>query len=177
MNSEITPNQKRNRALVAALAASLCSVPTLAQDYGPDGAARLGAAPTRGELELYVNGSPVLRGNMPFLVMDGAVMVPLRFVAENLGGAVDWNADQRKVTIDRGARDLEMKVGSTRAVMGGQPQTMRVGPVLRQGRVLVPLKEVARFFEATVQYNAQTRTAFITAPSGAGAGRSAASAQ
>jgi len=35
----------------------------------------------------------------PMVVPPGRTLVPLRFVAENLGCKVDWNANEKKITI------------------------------------------------------------------------------
>ncbi|WP_308637640.1 stalk domain-containing protein [Paenibacillus silvisoli] len=51
-----------------------------------------------GKIQLWVNGKQALAGtkllplNAPPKIVDGAVLVPLRFVADQLGASVDYNA-------------------------------------------------------------------------------------
>lgn len=45
-----------------------------------------------------VNGKQVTL-EVPATSVEGRTMVPVRFVAENLGAKVDWNGDTRQVTI------------------------------------------------------------------------------
>nr|WP_282432897.1 stalk domain-containing protein [Pelotomaculum propionicicum] len=35
----------------------------------------------------------------PIIVEPGRTMLPLRFIAENLGSKVDWDAGQKEVTV------------------------------------------------------------------------------
>lgn len=46
----------------------------------------------------YINGKKIMLNQSP-TIKDGKTMVPLRFVAEGLGAEVDWNADNRIVSI------------------------------------------------------------------------------
>jgi hypothetical protein len=45
-----------------------------------------------------VDGRPITL-DVPAMLMTGRVMVPLRFMAESLGGAVTWDAEQRMVRV------------------------------------------------------------------------------
>jgi hypothetical protein len=49
-------------------------------------------------VKIFVNGTQVYSDVAPFIV-DGRVMVPLRFVSEALGCRVDWNGNTRSVHI------------------------------------------------------------------------------
>jgi hypothetical protein len=113
-----------------------------------------------------VNGRPVQRDMTPRTI-NGTVMVPIRFVAEYLGASVDWRPDQRLVEVMRGRDRLVMTVGTTRAMLNGEGRAMSMPPVIVGGRTLLPLREVARFFNADVQYNPSTRTVFVNTPGGA----------
>jgi hypothetical protein len=134
--------------------------------------------PGRGDVEinkvggthsLYVNGRPVQRDMQPRTI-GGAVMVPVRFVAEYLGGSVHWEPRERRVRIENGKDEMTLNVGTTRATVNGFGRALRQSVVIRGGRTLLPLGEVARFFNAGVNYNAQTRTVFITTPGGSAGG-------
>ena len=46
-----------------------------------------------------VNGRRVMMDAPPF-IQDGRTLIPVRFISENLGYKVDWNADTQTVTIN-----------------------------------------------------------------------------
>jgi hypothetical protein len=45
-----------------------------------------------------VNGDPVVVDPAPYIV-SGRTVVPLRFVSENLGAAVEWESKTQRITI------------------------------------------------------------------------------
>lgn len=117
---------------------------------------------------LVVNGRSVQRDMTP-RVIGGVVMVPLRFVAEYLGANVHYERDKGRVWVLRERRKITMDVGTNRATVNGEGRALSQPPVIRGGRTLIPLREVARFFDAQVDYNPQTRVVNITTPGAAGA--------
>jgi hypothetical protein len=58
-----------------------------------------------GDRTAIVNGAPVSM-DVPAEIMDGATMVPLRFVSENLGANVRWNEKDQTVEIATGDYDV-----------------------------------------------------------------------
>lgn len=48
----------------------------------------------------YVNGNPVILES-PAFIRDMRTYTPLRFIAENLGVDVDWNGDEKKISITK----------------------------------------------------------------------------
>lgn len=115
---------------------------------------------------LVVNGRSVQRDMTPRTI-GGTVMVPLRFVAEYLGATVHWERDTGRVWVLRERRRFTMSAGSTRATVNGEGRALSQAPVIRGRRLLIPLREVARFFDAQVDYNPQTRVVNITTAGGA----------
>lgn len=63
---------------------------------------------TLGELSGMVNGSPVDLDAAAKLV-NGHVLIPLRFVNEALGAQVEWNAENKQVQIKTPAKESEIK--------------------------------------------------------------------
>lgn len=127
---------------------------------------RRGLSRRAAETRLMVNGRPA-EGDAGPVTVNGQVMVPLRFVAQYLGGQVEWLPEERMAKVMRGPQTFSMTVGSTRAMRNTTPVALPSPPVMREGRTYIPLREVGRFFEAAVNYNAQTRTVFVTAPTAA----------
>ncbi len=49
--------------------------------------------------EAVVNGNTVVLDNAPYINSNGTTMVPLRFISEALGAKVEWNGEDRIITI------------------------------------------------------------------------------
>lgn len=140
----------------------------------PDGVGDITIRKVGPTQNMMVNGRPVNR-DMTARMVRGTVMVPIRFVSEYLGGQVEWEPRQRQVRILQGRRNMTMNVGTTRGTVNGEGRALSAAPVIAGGRTLVPLQEIARFFNADVRYNASTRTVFVNtlgmgAPATAGEG-------
>lgn len=129
----------------------------------PTGTTARGATPT-----LMLNGRPVNLDVAPTMVGD-VVMVPIRFMSETLGFKVDWNGATKQIRIQRlGGEDrvTVLTVGSTRAQVNAEPRTLTQSPVVLAGRTLIPLREVARFYDAQINYNPNSRVVFVSTPGG-----------
>ena len=49
---------------------------------------------------LQINGQTIQPAVAPILA-EGTTLVPIRVVSENLGATVDWNNDERSITINK----------------------------------------------------------------------------
>lgn len=71
-----------------------------------------------------VNGQSVTLA-MPVLNVEGRTMIPLRFFAEQLGLAVEWEGESRTVLLSSGSRVVSRDTGRTETV--SREATRRVG--------------------------------------------------
>lgn len=81
----------------------------------------------------------------------GTVYVPLRFVADELGGMI-VPGNNKAVIISKDVISLSITAGSTAAFKNQQPFTLAAAPRLVNGRMLVPLRVLSEVFEANVAY-------------------------
>jgi len=115
-----------------------------------------------GAIEIFVNGGRVNTDVAPFIDSNNRTLVPLRFVAESLGAAVHWNGNEKKVTIVQNSHHIELVVGMTSAKLNGHVFQMDTSPVIKGGRVMVPLRFVSERLGCQVAWNAQQKAVFIT---------------
>jgi hypothetical protein len=90
--------------------------------------------------------------------------VPIRAVAEGLGGSASFDAKTGTVVVVRGTDVLKMRVGDTHAKLNGNKMTLRKAPFLVRGRAMVGLNVVKRAFGSVVAYDAHERTIDVTTP-------------
>jgi len=98
----------------------------------------------------------------PFINADNRTMVPIRFVSNALGGAVEWQADSQTVQIKHDGEILFLTVGEKFARRGNERIDIDTSAVIIGGRTMVPLRFVSECLGAHVYWNADKRKVFIT---------------
>ncbi|WP_051533976.1 S41 family peptidase [Desulfitibacter alkalitolerans] len=106
-----------------------------------------------GEKGMWVDGRFVPLNEAPYLNRDGVTMIPLRVIAEQLDFKVNYDSKKQKITLNKGDSQLIMWVGKKEALMNGQAKSLQSVPVVKNGTSLVPLRLVAEFFGAQVEWN------------------------
>ncbi|KNY29165.1 copper amine oxidase N-terminal domain-containing protein [Pseudobacteroides cellulosolvens] len=89
-------------------------------------------------------------------------MIPVRFVAENLGCKVDWNSELKVVYINKNGILIELKIGVLEAIADGKVIALDAKAVIKEDRTFVPLRFVSEALGANVEWNGSTRTVYIT---------------
>ena len=93
-------------------------------------------------------------------IINGRVMVPVRFVAESLGFDVVWNSEDRTISIGEDGRIL-LTVGSSSADMDGKEVALDSPPVIDNGFTLIPLSFVAESLGAEISWDPESRQAAV----------------
>ncbi|MBR1970310.1 MAG: hypothetical protein IKA17_08125 [Clostridia bacterium] len=83
-------------------------------------------------------------------IIDGSTYVPIRFIAEALGGDVNYDSATRTITIKGAGTSVSMNVDSTQATVNSAPYELPQLPIIKEGRTLVPLRAVAELFNKKV---------------------------
>ena len=142
----------------AGVAHAQATLPTVTPATASDVAAVVAAADPDA-LSINIDGRNVI-SDPPPLLQQGRTFVPLRGVLENLGAKVDYIASEKRVNIARGAQNVQLFLGTTRAVLDGREVEVEK-PLLINGRAFVPLRAVSELFGLKVAWLAPTRTVAI----------------
>lgn len=86
----------------------------------------------------------------------GEVLVPLRLVAEAMGGKVEWDLGASSVTLTWRGRVTRLTIGSTEAVVGEESVALGQAPVLWLDRTMVAPHVIAQIFGAQVAWDPET---------------------
>ena len=100
-----------------------------------------------------VDGDLVEFRDMQPIMMDYRVMVPVRGVFEKMNANVEWDENQQRVTATRGDEMVRFPINSRQAWVNGKQVTMEAPAIMRNGRVMVPLRFIAEAFHADVRWN------------------------
>ena len=117
-------------------------------------------------IKIYVNGSRVYPDSDPVIIND-RTMVPIRAVAEAMGFSVGWDAPSQCVTMTQGNFDVQVMIGSTWITKYLNGQVSEYGqtdvvPQIINDRTYLPLRAVGEALGATVDWDGNTRSVYIT---------------
>jgi len=95
-------------------------------------------------IPIYIDGKQVAP-DVPPVLRNGRVFVPIRFISENLGAVVYWKDPD--IFIDRAVDVFSLTLGET------EPETsLDVAPFLVNDRTMVPLRYVAEHLFVNIDY-------------------------
>jgi hypothetical protein len=107
-------------------------------------------------VQVTINGSP-LQLDVPPVIINGRVMVPLRAIFEALGATVQWNPVDQSIVATKGNTAIRLQIGSTAAFNNGVQVTLDAAPQIEGGRTLVPVRFVGEALGAEVTWDGTNR--------------------
>ena len=117
---------------------------------------------TLNSLTAYVNGEAKTLDAAPVIKND-RTMLPVRFVAENLGAEVLWDAATQTVTIKSLTTTIEISIGKSFAKVNGNTIILDSPAYIdpANNRTYLPVRAVAENLGATVAWDDATKTATL----------------
>ncbi|MBL0388893.1 copper amine oxidase N-terminal domain-containing protein [Tumebacillus sp. ITR2] len=121
-----------------------------------------------GSAETYWNRTPLKAGTQETTYEDVApyvendrTMVPLRLIAEFLGANVSWEGALNMTLIDKGNDVIGIVEGDKEALVNLKPVQMDVEPVVKNNRMLVPLRFIIENLGGDVKWDETTQSITI----------------
>lgn len=108
-------------------------------------------ASAAGEVSVVINGGHV-QFDQPPLIENDRLLVPVRAVAERLGGQIGWFADTRWVVIVLGDVTVGIQIDNPVMTVNEQPVQLEAVPKIVGDRTLIPLRAVAEAFSCEVEW-------------------------
>lgn len=105
-------------------------------------------------LKAFVNGKEVVMDVTPFRE-KGRALVPVRAVSASLNAEVEWKPETRVVEVVRGDNKIVLYLDSGEAEVNGQKVALETKPVLKNGRVFLPLRFIGEALNTKVDYQEQ----------------------
>ena len=113
-------------------------------------------------LRVVVNGNKVsFPDAQPFIDENGRTQVPVRFVSEALGAKVDWDGDDKKVTLALNSRTVILTIGKRGYEINSQSYQMDTVAILQDSRTFVPIRFVSEALGASVVWDQATKSVYI----------------
>lgn len=107
------------------------------------------------QLEVAYQGVPV-RGDAPSMLVGGTGVTAFRFMFEQAGGKLQWDAKQRRVIARKGDSEVTLTIGSNKAKVGNKDVMMELAAFLFEGRTMVPVRFFEEGLHAQVEWDPQT---------------------
>lgn len=126
------------------------------------GSVGVSAATAEPQVQVNMNGQLVhFPDAQPYLNADQRTMVPVRFIAENLGAEVGWNSEDKIVTILLNETEIKLEIGESTALVNGEEVAFDTASILKEQRTFVPLRFVSETLDCKVLWDEGNRTAVV----------------
>lgn len=112
-------------------------------------------------ITVYVNGEQLLFDVNPITEND-RTLVPMRFIFEALGAAVDWDNDTNTATAVKDDITIQITIDDTAMIKNETKVALDVPARLVEDRTLVPIRAVSEGLGAKVDWEEETKRVLIT---------------
>lgn len=108
------------------------------------------------DVNYSINGEVKKMDAKPFIKND-RTLVPLRFIVEAIGGEVNWDNDNRLVTVNSKGKTIELPIDSKTIKIDGQDVSIDQAAIIKGDRTFVPIRFIAENLDMVVNYINDTR--------------------
>ncbi len=112
-------------------------------------------------LTATVNGEAKTLDAAP-IIRNSRRMLPVRFVAENLGATVGWDDATKTVSVKSPDTTIEIVIGASVAKVNGKEIALDSPAFIENSRTYLPVRVVAENLGAAVAWDDATKTATLT---------------
>lgn len=95
------------------------------------------------------------------VIRNERTMLPSRFIAEALGASVEWNPEERKVTITGDNVTIILTIDSDKAYVNGEEETLDSPAFIENDRTYTPVRFICEKLGASVDWDAQSKKVII----------------
>lgn len=120
-------------------------------------------APQLAGAKVMFEGKELGDAGRPELI-GGVLMVPIKALVEAADGALYWFANDRTARAVTPQADMTVKVGSDKASVNGEPRDLACAPVVKNGRLMVPLNLAADVLGVVVELDPATQQVILRRP-------------
>jgi hypothetical protein len=91
------------------------------------------------------------RGTTPVL-LNSRTLVPIRAIVETIGGSVDWDETEQKITLAANGRLVEMWLERTEILADGESFSIDVAPTTVNDRTMLPVRFVVENLGCQIEW-------------------------
>ncbi|AIG27538.1 LysM peptidoglycan-binding domain-containing protein [Brevibacillus laterosporus] len=94
-------------------------------------------------------------------IVNNRMLVPIRAVSEATKAQVTYQASTKQVVIKTKTNEFTYRVNQKTAWGNGKKHSLDVSPIVKEGRILVPLRSISELLGYQVKYNEQSKVAMV----------------
>lgn len=161
----VNPAQGDNRIIHAAVNGDDCICITddnTAYAYKIEDLKKCWAEYTKDVPYVYLNGVR-LAFDTPPVIENGVTFMPLRYLLETAGAAVDWNEETRTALIDYNNISIEITENSDTAYINGAACAMGSCAKISDNKMMIPLRFVTEGLGFSVEWDQNENSIYINA--------------
>lgn len=108
------------------------------------------------DVNYSINGQGKKMDAKPFIKND-RTLVPLRFIVEAIGGEVNWDNDNRLVTVNSKGKTIVLPIDSKTIKIDGKDVSIDQAAIIKGDRTFVPIRFIAENLDMVVNYINESR--------------------
>ncbi|MGE4284306.1 MAG: stalk domain-containing protein [Clostridia bacterium] len=99
-----------------------------------------------------------LKFDMPPVIKEGRTLIPVRAISEAFGAEVQWDPQEKKVTITKQETEIVLHIDSRTAYVNGNETILDVPSEVLNNRTIVPIRFIAENLGLEISWDDQTET-------------------
>lgn len=112
-------------------------------------------------LEIVIDGWPIYSDEPPIISSSNRVLVPIRVLTENLGYEVEWDEQNKTVSILKDDLVISFKIGIQKMWINGVEKVIDVKPIVKNGRTYLPVRVVSEAIGCEVSWDGQSKSVIV----------------
>ena len=92
----------------------------------------------------------------PPVIKQGRTLIPVRALTEGFGATVEWNAEERIVTVSKGDVVIVFNLNDGKVLVNDEETAIDVPAQIMNNRTIVPLRFILERFKLKVEYDSET---------------------
>lgn len=113
-------------------------------------------------IRVVVNGQKVIFPDaQPYMDANNRILIPVRFVSEELGAKVLWDKANQKVTISDDKNTVTLVIGQKQIKVNGVTKELDTQAIIKDTRTFVPIRFVSEALGATVEWDSKGKSVYI----------------
>lgn len=113
------------------------------------------------DVKVQYNFEEVVFENQGAVIIENRTLIPLRGVFDKMGYEITWEPNTKTATFTKGETVIEVTANTSIYKVNGEEKTMDVWAQIINSSMLVPLRAIGEATGATVDWQAETKTAII----------------
>ena len=97
-----------------------------------------------------------LKFDTPPVIKEGRTLIPIRALTEGFGATVEWNAEDRVVTVSKGDVVIVFQLSEGKVFVNGEETAIDVPAQIMNNRTVVPLRFILERFNLKVDHDPET---------------------